>query len=371
MRPARPVIALALLGLALPLTARAGSAPDPTQAPVAQLYAIPFTDDTARPVVPPLTGLDGGFHEYVGSMHEHSGYSDGWAGSTPATYYASGKHFGLDFMGGSDHSDLMGAPVSTSQYCAPSPAGSEDPTDPVTIVTNEPHCIGGDDSDETKSLDKWDATKAYARAASTTTYAAFQGFEWTSDVYGHINVYFSKNYENAKMTTPTPELLYSWLGRRPELGGGSDGVFVFNHPGAKDQTKPVRQNSQELIADSTFLNWKDFAYDPAMDRQAVGMEVYNDVDEYGSTRDTDKYPEGYFAHVLDKGWHVAPIGAEDLATGAATTGAARRGPRPSCSRPTTPAPPSRPRCSPAASTRSGTATSASASTSTARSWARG
>jgi hypothetical protein len=320
MRPNRSVLVLATAALVVPLAGSAlaarpthttRAAADPTDHPVAQLYAG-TAGTTPNPPMPPIGTFTAGYSPYVGSMHEHSGYSDGWAGSTPATYYASGKHFGLDFMGGSDHSDFLGVPLSTSQYCAPSPAGGMDPTDPGAIVANEPHCIGGDDSDETKSLRKWDATKDYARAATTTGYSAFQGFEWTSDVYGHINVYFSKNFANAKASEPTPEALYAWLKRRPEQQGGSDGVFVFNHPGAKDQTKPVRQNSQELIADSTFLNWEDFKYDPSMDTQAVGMEVYNDTQEYGSTRDTDKYPEGYYAHVLDKGWHVGPVGAEDL-----------------------------------------------------------
>jgi hypothetical protein len=317
MRTTRSGIALGLLGLVLPLAGTAlaqHAAPsgDPLDHPVAQLYAGPAGTEP-RPPMPPVGYFEGGYTPYVGSMHEHSGYSDGWAGSTPATYYASGKHFGLDFMGGSDHSDFLGVPLSTSQYCYPNPDPDHlgEPS-PQELVANLPHCVGGDDSDETKSLQKWQATKDYARASSTREYSAFQGFEWTSDPYGHIDVYFSKNYENAKTTTPTPQALYDWLARRPEQGGGSDGIFTFNHPGAKDQTKPLRENSQGLIKDETFLNWNDFAYDPRMDRQAVGVEVYNDVEEYGTTRDTDKYPEGYYAHVLDKGWHVGPVGAEDL-----------------------------------------------------------
>jgi hypothetical protein len=313
MRPTRSALLLALLGLALPLTGSAlaghtgaGPVPDLTTHPVAQLYAG-TAGTTPNPPMPPLGSFEAGYTPYVGSLHEHSGYSDGWAGSTPATYYASGKHFGLDFMGGSDHSDFLGVPLSTSAYCAPSPAGAAEPGD---LVGTAPHCVGGDDTDETKSLRKWQSTKDYARAATTKDYTAFQGFEWTSDPYGHINVYFSKNFANAKGTEPTPKALYDWLQRRPEQAGGSDGIFTFNHPGAKDQTKPVRQ--QTGIPDETFLNWNDFAYDPRMDQQAVGMEVYNDAQEYGSTRDTDTYPEGYYAHVLDKGWHVGPVGAEDL-----------------------------------------------------------
>ncbi len=313
MRPNRPALALAALTVALPLVGSAlaekrSSTGDPLDRPVAQLYAG-TAGMTANPPMPPVGSFTAGYSPYVGTLHEHSGYSDGWVGSTPANYYASGKRFGLDFLGGGDHSDFLGVPLSTSQYCFPDPT-RPDRIDPAQLAQDLPKCPGGDPNDQTRSLNKWDATKDYARAATTKDYTAFQGFEWTSDPYGHLNVYFSKNFANAKTVQPTAQAVYEWLSRRPEQGGGSDGIFTFNHPGAKDQTKPVRQ--QAGLPDETFLNWNDFAYDPRLDQQAVGIEVYNDAQEYGSTRDTDKYPEGYYAHVLDKGWHVGPVGAEDL-----------------------------------------------------------
>ena len=266
--------------------------------------------DHQGPPSHPVGGLGRDFSAYVGSLHEHSGYSDGWVGSTPGTYYASGQHFGLDFLGGSDHSDFLNVPLSTSGYCAPDPNHPTD-RDPVAQLQDTAQCPSADPSDPTKSLTKWDATKKYAAAATTSRYGAFQGFEWSSDVYGHLNVYFSKNVANAKVDGyPKPSTFYDWLTRRPEQGGGSDGLVTFNHPGAKDQLKPAR--NAVGLADDTSLNWNDFAYDARIDNQVVGMETYNDVGEYGTTRDADKYPEGYYAHVLDKGWHVGPVGAEDL-----------------------------------------------------------
>ncbi|MCW2542571.1 MAG: putative metal-dependent phosphoesterase TrpH, contains domain [Frankiales bacterium] len=304
MRLNRPlalaVSAAVAVALALPLsqTSAAGV--------VSDLYGA---DKQTGQHIPPLGGLGRTYVPYVGSLHEHSGYSDGWDGSTPATYFASGEHFGLDFMGGSDHSDFLSAPISTSQYCFPDPTNPQN-VDPVALAAELPNCPLAD-PDPVKSLTKWDATKKYAVAATTPTYGAFQGFEWTSDVYGHISAYFSKNFANAKLDGyPTPKTFYDWLSRRPELGGGSDALAVFNHPGAKDQLKPAR--NAVGLADSTSLNWNDFAYDARVDNQFVGVETYNDKDEYGTTRDASKYPEGYYAHVLDKGWHVAPIGAEDL-----------------------------------------------------------
>lgn len=273
------------------------------------VLGTPFHGASAEPPAPEGS-LEHGYTPYVGSLHEHSGYSDGWAGSTPETYFASGKKQGLDFMGSGDHSDFLGVPLSTSSACAPDP-GDPTGTDPQTQVTETLKCPGGDPRDETNSLHKWDQTQKDAEAATTKAFSGFRGFEWTSDVYGHINVYFSKNMANAKVDGyPTPKTFYSWLARRPELGGGSDGIATFNHPGAKDQLSQVR-NPLGLPAELS-KNWNDFAYDASVDDQFVGMETFNDVDEYGTTRDQATYPEGYYAHVLDKGWHVAAIGAEDV-----------------------------------------------------------
>jgi hypothetical protein len=225
----------------------------------------------------------------VGALHEHSGYSDGWPGSRPANYYASGKTFGLDFMGGSEHSDNADLPVVASEYCV----------DPLIA----PQCVLADPVNPLDSFRKWDATLEQARAASTPAFTAFRGFEWTSDRYGHINVYFSRHDANAKGDGgyATMESFYSWLTRAPSLGGGGDGIATFNHPGAKslDDRDPG-------------FNWNDFAYVPAADDRMVGIEVFNDNDDFGAPGKGGGYLEGAYAHALDKGWHVGAIGAEDL-----------------------------------------------------------
>lgn len=275
MRVTRPFVTAAcaaVLALVAPMAAADG---------ISSIYG----GDEAGAAGQRVGSLSRGFTPFVGALHEHSGYSDGWVGSTPATYFASGKKLGLDFMGSGDHSDFLSVPISTSEYCLTEPG-------PACVVP---------DPDPVKSLTKWDATKKYAAAATTSRYGAFQGFEWSSDIYGHINVYFSKNLANGKLDGyPTPKTFYDWLSRRPEAGGGSDGIATFNHPGAKDLIGPVREGLG--LPDETSLNWNDFAYDPRVDSQMAGIEVYNDDDDFSS----------YFARALDKGWHVAPVGAEDL-----------------------------------------------------------
>jgi hypothetical protein len=240
----------------------------------------------------PVDPTAGPYLSLVGSMHEHSGYSDGWVGSEPSTFFESGKNFGLDFMGGSDHSDTFQVPLlSTSEYCL----------EPTTT----PSCVATDDLNaDARAARKWESTGDQAMAGRTPTFTPFRGFEWTSDVFGHINVYFSKNYANAKADGgyATPAALYDWMSRRPEVGGGSDGLATFNHPGAKDS--PVAPQPGDL-------NWHDFAYDPRVDTNMVGIEVYNDKQEY-DLHGPSAPAGGYYAHALDKGWHLGPIGAEDL-----------------------------------------------------------
>jgi hypothetical protein len=233
---------------------------------------------TADPRIP------GSLKAYVGAMHEHSGYSDGWAGSTPQDFYRSGRDHGLDFVFGSDHSDTTDVPVVVNDGC----------TDP----TATPGCVGGDNDTPTNSMSKWEATAVQARAATSPTFTAARGFEWTSDRFGHISVYFSRNDTNAKVDGGYASMatFYDWLARRPDAGGGADGLAVFNHPDAK--------KLQGVGGSDPQVNWDDLAYVPAADRQMVGIEVYNDVefDRYGP----------WYDHALDNGWHVGAIGAEDL-----------------------------------------------------------
>ena len=224
--------------------------------------------------------------ELVGALHEHSGYSDGWPTSRPADYFAAGKAENLDFMGSSDHSDNVDLPYTLSVYC----------------IRNLMACLEADKISPSDAYRKWPATLEQANLATTSAFTAFRGFEWTSDLYGHINVYFSKNVSNAKLDGGTPEFLWRWLLTSPTTGGGSDGIATFNHPGAKsDSNNP------------SALNWNDFAYRPSVDPQMVGIETFNDQTDYGSVPSKgNPPPEGWYARALDRGWHLGAIGAEDL-----------------------------------------------------------
>lgn len=219
-------------------------------------------------------------HHYVGALHEHSGYSDGWPGSTPADYYASARSFGLDFLGSSEHSDNSDFPVVANEECLEPGSTAE--------------CIIADRQNPEDSLRKWEATAEQAEAATDDSFTGFRGFEWSSDRHGHLNVYFSKNYTNALTDggNVDMETFWRWFTTRPEADGGSDGLATFNHPGDKS-----------LRPWDPAFNWNDFEYVPEADDRMVGLEVFNGNKDYVA--------RGWFTRALDKGWHVGAVGAED------------------------------------------------------------
>lgn len=235
-----------------------------------------------------------GYLPLAGSLHEHSGYSDGTVGTIPADYFAQGAALGLDFMGASEHSDNALLPVTANADClSPDFAACLTPL-PSTESPAAPAA-------------KWQLTLDQARAATTADFTAFRGFEWTSDRFGHINVFFSRNDWNAKSTegyTLSMESFWVWLATPPELGGGGDGLGVFNHPGREDQLESSLPNGDPAYA------FDDFAYRPDADQRMVGIETFG---KGGDAYDADHNAPagGWYAYALDKGWHLGPVGAED------------------------------------------------------------
>ena len=218
------------------------------------------------------------YTHYIGSLHQHSAYSDGYPGTRPADYFASAKANGMDYLMSGEHSDNSRVPMTLSEEC---------------LTPNVADCAVADRDNPANSLTKWEATLEQARAATTDTFTGVRGFEWSSDRFGHINVYLSANDTNAKADGgyATMESFWEWFSRPPALGGGADGLGTFNHPGTKrlDEGDPA-------------FNWNNFEYRPEADRRMVGLEVYNDNKEFGQ----------YYIQALDAGWHVGAMGAEDI-----------------------------------------------------------
>ena len=110
-----------------------------------------------------------------------------------------------------------------------------------------------------------------------------------------MNIFFSDNFTNAVVDggMVTMEVFWEWFTRRPEFGGGSDGLAVFNHPGREDP----------FMGNDPAFTWNDFEYIPEAAPRVIGIEVFN-----RSSR--DNYAE-FYVRALNKGWRLAPIGSED------------------------------------------------------------
>ncbi len=228
---------------------------------------------------------------YIGSMHEHSSFSDGSPGTSPADYYRTGAENGYDFVMGSEHSDNFNIPVGLHEDCA-----SEKILDCITI-------------DPTKPIDgilKWGTVRKMADSATTGTFVGIRGFEWTSDRTGHINVFFSKNITNAKTDGGYVDIstFYNWISSEPmtlplfdDIAGGiggADGLAVFNHPGDK-----------KLSDQDPAYNWNNFTFSEKAEPFMVGIELFNGGDDYASG---DKK---FYQQALDSGWHIGAIASED------------------------------------------------------------
>lgn len=251
--------------------------------------------------------------QYEGLMHEHSAYSDGLPTAIPADYFRIAATAGYDYVGSSEHSDSLDALnfASLHAYCDPT-SGDFDPT-------AVEYCFLNPSADK---LVKWASTQIQAQEASSERFLGIRGFEWTSDVFGHINVYFSTNFTNAKTDLGyalTMDSFWEWFTRDPNtpglggsltsiginggadvpFGGGSDALAHFNHPHDKCLTK-----SDPTGLTAGFCDWNDYTLVPEAVERMFGMELYND-----GNRDDRYLP--YYQRALDKGWRLSPIGSED------------------------------------------------------------
>ncbi|TAM33266.1 MAG: hypothetical protein EPN60_01885 [Nevskiaceae bacterium] len=234
-------------------------------------------------------------HAYEGTLHEHSSYSDGDIHTTPGDYFRRIRDQGYDYTGSSEHSDTLDAGVFLS-------VGSDCFSTPDGLLT----CL----TPSVDELAKWNSVASQvAEVSDGHGFLGIRGFEWTSDRFGHINVYFSKNFSNAKTDGGyllTMESFWSWFTRDPGMpglggsltapvpfGGGNDGLAHFNHP-----------NDKCLSDSDAGCDWNGYALIPDAVERMFGMEVYNDGNG------DDRYLP-YYVTALDKGWRLAPIGSED------------------------------------------------------------
>lgn len=237
------------------------------------------------------------WQHYWGALHEHTAYSDGTALTKPADVFKRVASKGFDFAFSTDHSDNMGLPIPVTLA-----------NDPQFCITSPLACAFSDPTDPTSNLMKWSSTAKQAAAASTDAFTAMRGFEWTSDRFGHANVLFSTHYINPK-TGPgyllSMDAFWAWFLTSTSLGGGQDGLMVFNHPGREDTLHGIL--TQTPIGGDPAYTFNDLAYIPAADYRVVGIEVFGKGDEY----DTGGKKGSWLGYALDKGWYLGAAGSED------------------------------------------------------------
>ena len=236
---------------------------------------------------------------YEGSVHEHTAYSDGEPGTRPADAFAAVRARGGAFMASTEHSDTQYVPVVTNTNCLD-----------LAVVLR---CIGGDATNPLDALRKWQATAEQTDAATGAGFVGIRGFEWTNDRHGHLNVLFTRNTTNAKIDGGylTMDAFWSWFTRPVWLGGGADGLAIFNHPDDRHigDLLPGGFLGFLPVIPVPGSNWDDFRHVPAADARMVGMELFNGGSDYGDP--DDRHAAGAYGRALDAGWHVGAIGAED------------------------------------------------------------
>ena len=189
---------------------------------------------------------------YFGNLHAHSELSDGKG--SPLEAYTYARDFGdLDFFSLSDHGEQL------------------------NLWPWE---------------DRWEQLVSAANATYMPgVFVSLWGFEWSSVIYGHINVLNTDDYTDS-VSMYSIDRLYTWIGNRPAAFG------QYNHPGEYDDLN------------SEFDHLKLY---PEAVNQMVGIETLNGGDDF------DIYYYGgswssaysYWDEGNRNGWYLGPLGNQD------------------------------------------------------------
>jgi hypothetical protein len=245
-----------------------------------------------------------------GDLHNHTVRSDG--SGDPALAFASMRAAGLDFAALTDHASVSKAA---------GPAGM---------------CVGASCAGLGINENSWAEAGVLADGANVDgSFAAIRGFEWSSPQLGHINVWFGQTWVDPLSTagvdttggtaqfvhdgglpltdeqaqaldqilksSPTSEVgiagFQQWLKQdpgTPVIGGGSDALAGFNHPGRE----PGR--------------YGQFRFDPALQERMVSLEIFNRGEDYlFEGIDSNPGIESPLQQCLQAGWRPGLAGVTD------------------------------------------------------------
>jgi hypothetical protein len=192
-------------------------------------------------------------------LHNHTTLSDGRG--DPARAFASMREAGLDAAALTDH----------SRWASVFPG-----------LVDAPGWTGIDGR-------AWEITARLADAADAPgEFTALRGFEWSSAIFGHVNVWGSQRWTDpARTLVVSMRPLWRWLERR-----APEGLIGFNHPGTGRR------------------RFGGFRYRPALADRMVSLEMFNKTDDY-LFKDVERGGESPLNQCLNAGWRVGILGVSD------------------------------------------------------------
>lgn len=191
---------------------------------------------------------EGEFFSYLGTMHSHTGFSDG--AKVPNYAYDYARHVAkMDFLGITEHSNLF------------------------------------DDTFDASKSRKWHDIKRFAEEKTVDgKFLALMGSETTwYNQFGHMNIYGADFFLNPyEIKYNDTDHYYATLKKFPRA------INQWNHPwscGARhlDMFEP---------------------YDPELDKIIYTVEI-------NSIECPENDGLSYYIHALDVGWHISPVGSQD------------------------------------------------------------
>jgi hypothetical protein len=200
----------------------------------------------------PLQANDDEYQAYFGNLHSHTSFSDG--SGTPDEAYTVARDVGkLDFFAVTDHAEML------------------------AIWPWE---------------DKWAELKEIALSFNEDhKFVALHGFEWSSPIFGHINIINSDKTANAVSHLLVKDI-FKWLAKRPHL------VARFNHPGR----------------DKLGVEFDHFKLYPEVVDQVVAVEMFSKSKKIKEFFFSKGYTQKYNNHLddaLHQGWNLGVVGGQD------------------------------------------------------------
>lgn len=193
----------------------------------------------------------GGFNVYYGDLHNHCNFSEG-SGTVDEAFRHAHKIAGLDFFGLSDHAELL-------------------------------------------SDDEWKTMKRKANYYNIENeFVTLWGFEWSSVIYGHVNIMGSDNFcSSLNLSTFTFTNLLKWINE-------NECIAFFNHPG------------YSVLTDNEFNHFNN-----TPSERFVGMELWNGSEGFNQYFYNNGYFSNdgglsYFDEAIHRGWYIGAWGGDDV-----------------------------------------------------------